>query len=193
MLTAKILGLDNLHNKSINEIYQILKLVHKLPFFDNSVSIKIKNILHDKLVVESFFNSNSEIDQYLINNPFPKNSNKEDEKRSTTKKINKKKRNNIIKKDKSLKKKRKINTSNVIQDKSIKNNIKKCIIKKSINDISSKFKNNTKKIYICDICKINGDIKEYSGASGLWYHMKHIHNKKTNIRNKKKIKKIKKE
>ena len=38
-----------------------------MPFFDNSVSLKIIDILNDKIVTESFFNSNEEIDDYIIN------------------------------------------------------------------------------------------------------------------------------
>ena len=66
-LTKDILGINNLYNKSIYEVYDLLKMVHRMPFFDNSVSLKIIDILNDKIVTESFFNSNEEIDNYIIN------------------------------------------------------------------------------------------------------------------------------
>ena len=66
-LTKDFLGIDNLYNKSISEVFEILKMVKKFPFFDSSVYKKMEEILNDKLIIESFFNSNQEIDNYIIN------------------------------------------------------------------------------------------------------------------------------
>jgi hypothetical protein len=178
-LTKDFLGIDNLYNKSIYEVFEILKMVQKLPFFDNSVYKKIEEILNDKLIIESFFNSNQEIDNYIINTM--KNNSKKSMKNNFKKRkrvnIKKNKQKEIINKKKEIinkkkeiinKKKETINKKKeIINKKNPINNIKKCSIKRVKNISRSETKEKKFKCITCYKC--------FSGASGLWYHNKHVH------------------
>ena len=175
-LTKDILGINNLYNKSIYEVYDLLKMVHRMPFFDNSVSLKIIDILNDKIVTESFFNSNEEIDNYIINGL-----DELKEKKILNNKIKKSNNNKIIKKKSENKRKKIINEDYICDNISKENKPKKKNIKFFLNKKNTKSEPNCsiedKKIirkkekkYKCELCN-----KSYSGASGLFYHNKINH------------------